>query len=83
MGKYIVWREDSEREDGKRIPANYEQEAAQKWAAWNDAWSADYTIVGGQEARVFVALDEEGSKPMLFEVRGDSCPVYHAKCLTN
>jgi hypothetical protein len=81
MSKYLVWREDADREDGKRIEANYEREAARKWAEWDDAWSADYLIVGGQDARVFVALDEDGSKPMLFEVRGEPQPVYFATLL--
>jgi asparagine synthetase B (glutamine-hydrolysing) len=78
VSKYLVWREDADREDGRRIDANYEREAAEKWAEWDDAWSADYSIVRGNEARVFAALDEPGSKPLLFEVRGESQPVYFA-----
>jgi hypothetical protein len=83
MGKqFIVWREEGERGDGKKIVAYYPQEAAEKWAAWSDSWYADYTIVHGQEERVFVALDEEDSTPELFEVSGEPCPVYHARALS-
>lgn len=82
MGKqFIVWREDSEREDGKRIEANYEREAVHKWAEWYDAYYAEYLIVGGQEARVFVALDEDGAETLHFEVRGEPQPVYCARLL--
>ena len=79
MSRYIVWLEDSDRENGKLVEANYEREAAQNWAEWYDAWGADYLIMGGQAARVFVTLDKEGSEPMLFEVRGESQPVYFAR----
>jgi hypothetical protein len=83
MGKqYLVWREGSDRGDGKTIVAYYPQEAAEKWAAWSDSWYADYTIVHGQEERVFVALDEEGSTAELFEVSGEPCPVYHARAMS-
>ena len=78
MSKYIVWRKDADREDGKQIEADYERQAAEKWAEWRDAWSADYTIVGGEEAEVCVALDQDGSDHMCFRVRGESVPVYIA-----
>lgn len=80
MGKqFLVWREHEERGDAKKIEAYYEREAAEKWAEWQDSWYADYTIVNGTEERVFVALDEDGSTPMLFEVSGEPRPVYNAR----
>lgn len=60
---YLVWREDEDREDAKKVKAYYTTEAAENWAQWSDSWSADYTIVRGDPARVFVALDEDGSEP--------------------
>lgn len=79
---YLVWREESEREDAKRVKANYSEQAVRAWAEWADSWSADYTIVGGQEERVFVALDTDGSAPEIFEVRGESMPVYFARAVS-
>ena len=79
---YLVWREESEREDAKRVKANYSEQAVRTWAEWADSWSADYTIVGGQEERVFVALDADGSEPEMFEVRGESMPVYFARSVS-
>lgn len=76
---YLVWREeDQEREDAKRVKALYASMAAENWAEWHDSWTADYNIVRGDEVRVFVALDVDGSKPELYEVTGESRPVYNA-----
>ena len=79
---YLVWREESEREDAKRVKANYSEQAVRNWAEWADSWSADYSIVGGQQERVFVALDADGSEPELFEVSGESMPVYSAQLVS-
>ena len=79
---YLVWREESNREDAKRVKADYPEQAATTWAEWADSWGADYTIVGGQEERVFVALDEDGSEPEKFEVHGESMPFYRAKLVS-
>lgn len=76
---FLVWREESDRDDARSVKANYAEQAARNWAEWADCWGADYTIVGGQEERVFVALDEDGSEPEMFEVRGESMAVYFAK----
>lgn len=75
---YLVWLEDSERADAKCVKADYPEQAVMDWAEWADAWGADYTIVGGQKERVFVALDADGSEPEMFDVRGESMPVYFA-----
>lgn len=83
MGKrFIVWNEDSERGFGKRIEAYDEEEAVEKWAEWDDAQSAEYLIVRGREARVFVSLDEDNSKPVLFTVQGEPRPFYQAKAVS-
>jgi hypothetical protein len=76
---YLVWREESERDDAKRVKANYPEQAASTWAEWADNWGADYTIVGGQNENVFVALDECGSEPEMFDVRGEQTAVYYAR----
>lgn len=80
---YLIWREDSSRDDAKRVMADYPELAVTTWAKWADAWGADYTIVGGQEERVFVTLDEDGSEPEMFEVNGESMPVYRAKSVSS
>lgn len=79
---YLVWREESNREDAKRVRADYPEQAVTMWAQWADSWGADYTIVGGQEERVFVSLDDAGSDPEMFEVYGESMPVYRAMAVT-
>lgn len=79
MGKFVVWEEGSERSFGQLIEAYDEAEAVENWAEWDDAQSAEYLIVRGREARVFVALHEDNSKPMLFTVQGEPRPFYQAK----
>lgn len=79
---YLVWREDEKRDDAKSVKADYPEQAAKLWAALVDTTYADYAIVGGQEERVFVALDADGSEPEMFEVRGESMPVYFARAVT-
>lgn len=79
---YLVWREDSDRDDAKRVKGSYPEQAARNWAEWADAWGADYTIVGGQAEQVFVALDEDGSESEMFEVSGETMPVYCARSVT-
>ena len=44
MSKYIVWRKDADREDGKQIEADYERQAAEKWAEWRDFEPRDQPI---------------------------------------
>jgi hypothetical protein len=53
--------------------------AARTWAERDDADSADYSIVRGNEATVLVAEDREGAKEECFVVSGESCPVYRAR----
>ena len=79
---YLVWREESDRDDARRVKASYPEQAAKAWAQWADSWSADYSIVGGQNERVFVALDADGSEPEMFDVGGESMPVYYASAVS-
>ena len=79
MKTYVVWREDEEREDGRKIMADYPEQAACKWAEKDDALSADYAIVGGASTLVFVAPEDSSSEPELFEVRGEAVPLYYAR----
>lgn len=78
---YLVWREEANREDGKRVKASCPEMAAKVWAEWADSWGSDYSIVNGTEQRVCVALDEEDSEPEMFDVSGESMPVYHARAV--
>ena len=79
---YLVWREESDRDDAKRVKANYAEQAVKTWAEWADGWSSDYSIVGGNDERVFVALDGDESEPEMFEVRGEAMPVYFARSVS-
>ena len=76
-----VWcpERDQCKEDGKRVVATYAEAAAVKWAERDDADSADYSIVGGNDATVMVAEDRDGAPEQRFTVSGESCPVYRAR----
>jgi hypothetical protein len=76
---YSVWREDEDRGNAWHVKAPYASLAAERWAEHADSWSADYTIVCGENARVFVALETEGSTPTLFEVSGEQRAIYNAR----
>ncbi len=66
-------------EDARRIVAYNPESAATAWAGWDDASSADYTIVGGTDTDVLVAEDREGSAEWRFTVSGESVPSYRAR----
>jgi hypothetical protein len=78
---YLVWKPDEggTREDARRFDGFDHEDAAKRWAAWDDAHSADYTIVGGQPAEVCLAEDRPGSEPRRFVVHGEPCPHYWAR----
>jgi len=79
MNRYIVWPEDSEREDGRAFEAEDHDEAARAWAEWEDWFSAEYIIARGNELKVFVALDDPDSTPQVFWVSGEEAITYHAR----
>ena len=78
---YLVWCPDrgSEKEDGMRVLAFSPESAATKWAERDDADSADYLIVRGNDATVLVAEDREDAPEHRFIVSGESSPVYRAR----
>ena len=78
MPRYLIWREDESREDASRIKESDPSAAAEEWAGLVDRLCAEYTIARGNQERVFVALDVDGSEPELYEVRGEYVPVYYA-----
>ncbi len=64
-----------------RVDAFSPESAAVKWAERDDADSADYLIVRGNDATVLVAEDRDGAPEHRFIVSGESCPVYRARQL--
>lgn len=77
--EYDVWCPDlgSGPEDARVIEAPWADQAAEAWARFEDAWGADYWIVGGTNATVCVR--ERGSQKVLtFIVSGYSEAVYRA-----
>lgn len=78
---FIVWCPDlgSTQEDGDRIKALDAEFAAEKWAQIDDAYSAEYAIVGGQEREVVVVEDREGAQELRFKVTGEAVPQYYAR----
>lgn len=81
MKTYEVWCPDlgSTREDAKLIKAYGPETAAETWAQWQDASSADYWIVGGTNANVVVL---EGVHEHRFVVMGETRAVYYARAVT-
>lgn len=65
------------------IAATCAEAAAVKWAERDDADSADYLIVRGNDATVLVAEDRDGAPEQRFTVSGESCPVYRARQASN
>lgn len=80
MGTYTVWCEDlgQEQRDGKRFAEGGPREAAAEWARWSDWHSADFSIVGGQDAEVCV-YDERTGAVSRWTVSGESVPEYRAR----
>ena len=81
MKTFIVWCPDlgSTQEDGDRIQASDAEIAAEKWAHMDDAYSAEYAIVGGQEREVIVVEDRKGAQELRFKVTGEAVPQYYAR----
>lgn len=79
MSTFTVWcpERDQDFEDGRSFDAYDAEMAAEKWAKYDDADSAEYSIVGGSEVTVTVR-DEEG-RDSSFLVYGEAQPVYYAR----
>lgn len=80
MKRYLVWclDYDTTREDARIFEAIDHQDAVERWAKFEDSSSADYLIVGGQDANVMVAEDYDGSEEKNFNVGGWTEAVYLA-----
>lgn len=81
MTKYLVWRPEygQEPEDGRLIEADDPHNAVCKWADLDDMESADYLIVGGQNATVKVRAENKPDKVYEMIVSGESVPYYVAR----
>lgn len=76
-----VWLPErgEDRDDARKVYACDEESAATKWAERDDAHSADYAIVGGDDATVYVApYYDNTASARVFVVRGESVPTYYA-----
>ena len=80
MGQYLVWCHDQtdDPEDGVTIEASDPVAAAELWAEQDDRESAEYWIVGGNEADVTVKDTNDGTETR-FIVTGEDIPSYSAK----
>lgn len=79
MSTFTVWcpERDQDFEDGRSVDAYDAETAAEKWAKYDDAESAEYHIVGGNDVTVMVR-DEDGRESS-FVVVGEASPVYYAR----
>lgn len=57
------------------------EEAAEKWAAWEDHHSAEYSIVGGRDEPTVAVTPIDGGETKRFKLSGEAVPHYHAKAL--
>ena len=81
MKTYLVWCPDygQDRSDARSYKANDRRMAAEDWAMDYDRRSADYMIVGGNDATVIVAEDIDGSEELGFIVSGETVAHYRAR----
>nr|WP_023596478.1 hypothetical protein [Pandoraea pnomenusa] len=79
MSTFTVWcpERDQDFEDGRSFDAHDAEMAAEKWAEYDDAYSAEYSIVGGREVTVMVR--NEAGQDSSFIVSGEAEPVYFAR----
>jgi hypothetical protein len=79
MADFIVWNPDNgDAEDGKMFVAYTAEEAAEKWAAREDSWGAEYNIVSGRSEPIVIVRDEAGNETQ-FKVSGEAVPSYYAR----
>jgi hypothetical protein len=80
---WFCWSPDlgSDITDARRVKARYAGDAACLWARREDCASADYWIVGGDGATVYVAEDEAGAGMLSFRVTGEQSIDYRASAL--
>ena len=77
--KYQVWCPENGQDeaDSRTFEACDAELAASEWAHWYDGWTADYTIVGGTDATVWVR-DEKGAI-LRFTVSGRTERAYSSR----
>lgn len=78
MRLFQVWcpHHGSGPDEARTFNAVDSADAAQQWALCEDTESADYLIVGGQDATVIVS---DGKTERTFIVSGESVPYYRAR----
>jgi hypothetical protein len=74
---FDVWFLKEGEQESARIYARDAEEAAEKFAEYDDQRSADYAIVSGNEAEIWVREPTTGEIKK-FMVHGESVPKYHA-----
>lgn len=80
--RFRVWRPEHGEDfaDAGLLYARDHEEAAERWAEKSDSDSAEYDIVGGEPAKVYVVeADGDEEHALLFHVEGEAQPVYHAR----
>ena len=83
MKTYLAWSTDYDqtKDDARIIPAHDARAAAEEWAEWHDAYSAEFSCVGGQGVDVTVVENSDGAEEVTFRVEGESVPTYRARKL--
>jgi hypothetical protein len=77
--RFVVWDEDSGEEFGSCVVEALDHEdAAEAWAAREDAESAEYDIVAGRSEPVVCVQQHGTTEVRRFSVRGKAEPVYYA-----
>ncbi len=79
--KFTVWSPElgQTEADGRTVYAQFPAYAVEKWALLEDS-RGEYSIVGGNEARVLVRA--VGAEPVAYVVTGRAEPVYSARMAT-
>lgn len=81
MQYFLIWKEDCNFEEAKKIAACDEEEAAELWAKKTDFKHGDYPIANGHSQRVYVAKESKVEEKKLFEVIGYPVPTYEVTAL--
>ena len=78
MKNYLIWKEDTDISEAKKIFAFEDQQAVENWAEKSDKRNTDYSIANGNAQRVYVAEEGKEQECKLFEVVGHVESVYCA-----
>jgi hypothetical protein len=78
--EWEVWRDGEDREvEGRRVHADDAEEAAARWAKDEDAYCADYHIIGGRETPTVRVARADSEDIQRFEIEGEAVPHYIAR----